>query len=153
MYLFFFFFFSSRRRHTRSKRDWSSDVCSSDLELDPGAAREPVIFGTESLGGKVAMDALGTIWNEHRTRGAAAAFRQRAAAVRTVFMLANQLPLMNLAAPGASLRDVLAALGDVPGGEARTVVAFSDPNDLLSYRLNAADVGVPGTRLLNIAVS
>src|SRR5699024_5497749 len=28
-------FFSSRRRHTRSKRDWSSDVCSSDLLL-PG---------------------------------------------------------------------------------------------------------------------
>src|SRR5699024_11950309 len=26
------FFFSSRRRHTRSKRDWSSDVCSSDLK-------------------------------------------------------------------------------------------------------------------------
>src|SRR5204862_4165604 len=25
------FFFSSRRRHTRSLRDWSSDVCSSDL--------------------------------------------------------------------------------------------------------------------------
>src|SRR6266576_5466080 len=28
----FFFFFSSRRRHTRSLRDWSSDVCSSDLD-------------------------------------------------------------------------------------------------------------------------
>src|SRR5690625_6113682 len=27
----FFFFFSSRRRHTRWPRDWSSDVCSSDL--------------------------------------------------------------------------------------------------------------------------
>src|SRR5204863_2128722 len=27
----FYFFFSSRRRHTRSLRDWSSDVCSSDL--------------------------------------------------------------------------------------------------------------------------
>src|SRR5690349_24231444 len=26
------FFFSSRRRHTRSLRDWSSDVCSSDLQ-------------------------------------------------------------------------------------------------------------------------
>src|SRR5206468_6448083 len=26
------FFFSSRRRHTRSDRDWSSDVCSSDLQ-------------------------------------------------------------------------------------------------------------------------
>src|SRR5699024_12106046 len=30
---FMMFFFSSRRRHTRSKRDWSSDVCSSDLSL------------------------------------------------------------------------------------------------------------------------
>src|SRR5699024_12875558 len=30
-YVILFFFFSSRRRHTRSKRDWSSDVCSSDL--------------------------------------------------------------------------------------------------------------------------
>src|SRR5699024_11612794 len=29
------YFFSSRRRHTRSKRDWSSDVCSSDLSLVP----------------------------------------------------------------------------------------------------------------------
>src|SRR3989449_6674329 len=30
-FIFFFFFFSSRRRHTRCSRDWSSDVCSSDL--------------------------------------------------------------------------------------------------------------------------
>src|SRR5699024_8095530 len=30
------FFFSSRRRHTRSKRDWSSDVCSSDLIASVG---------------------------------------------------------------------------------------------------------------------
>src|SRR5690625_3987028 len=29
---FFLFFFSSRRRHTRWPRDWSSDVCSSDLQ-------------------------------------------------------------------------------------------------------------------------
>src|SRR5436305_9235306 len=28
----YFFFFSSRRRHTRCGRDWSSDVCSSDLK-------------------------------------------------------------------------------------------------------------------------
>src|SRR5207248_1434528 len=31
-FFFMFFFFSSRRRHTRSYGDWSSDVCSSDLE-------------------------------------------------------------------------------------------------------------------------
>src|SRR3712207_7705629 len=29
----FVFFFSSRRRHTRYWRDWSSDVCSSDLDV------------------------------------------------------------------------------------------------------------------------
>src|SRR5690606_40662796 len=31
VFIIFFFFFSSRRRHTRFSRDWSSDVCSSDL--------------------------------------------------------------------------------------------------------------------------
>src|SRR2546422_10487943 len=33
------FFFSSRRRHTRCSRDWSSDVCSSDLLLSWRARR------------------------------------------------------------------------------------------------------------------
>src|SRR5690606_40767357 len=48
LYLFFFFFFfSSRRRHTRFSRDWSSDVCSSDLQnllalfLSSSASRFP----------------------------------------------------------------------------------------------------------------
>src|SRR2546422_7918656 len=38
-----FFFFSSRRRHTRCSRDWSSDVCSSDLIalLDEEPSRLP----------------------------------------------------------------------------------------------------------------
>src|SRR5690349_9559779 len=45
-----FFFFSSRRRHTRSLRDWSSDVCSSDLaqhfELAPHPAdKAPAFLG------------------------------------------------------------------------------------------------------------
>src|SRR5690554_7122519 len=34
MCVLFFFFFSSRRRHTRCGRDWSSDVCSSDLSIE-----------------------------------------------------------------------------------------------------------------------
>src|SRR3989442_5857548 len=34
-YMRVYFFFSSRRRHTRCGRDWSSDVCSSDLEPGP----------------------------------------------------------------------------------------------------------------------
>src|SRR5690348_17989838 len=38
-----FFFFSSRRRHTRWTGDWSSDVCSSDLDLSqlPALPDEP----------------------------------------------------------------------------------------------------------------
>src|ERR1022692_2429341 len=32
LWRYFFFFFSSRRRHTRLQGDWSSDVCSSDLD-------------------------------------------------------------------------------------------------------------------------
>src|SRR5690554_1829913 len=33
LFFVFFFFFSSRRRHTRCGRDWSSDVCSSDIHI------------------------------------------------------------------------------------------------------------------------
>src|SRR5256884_1161886 len=43
LFVMFFFFFSSRRRHTRCSHDWSSDVCSSDLDvrrLLRGQARE-----------------------------------------------------------------------------------------------------------------
>src|SRR5271169_5325425 len=36
-----FFFFSSRRRHTRCYRDWSSDVCSSDLTSCPTKSLMP----------------------------------------------------------------------------------------------------------------
>src|SRR5690625_5584130 len=39
--VFLFFFFSSRRRHTRWPRDWSSDVCSSDLYWPPHVHRRP----------------------------------------------------------------------------------------------------------------
>src|SRR5216684_3668983 len=37
---FYFFFFSSRRRHTRCSRDWSSDVCSSDLQFQEQTAND-----------------------------------------------------------------------------------------------------------------
>src|SRR5690606_41201872 len=48
-----YFFFSSRRRHTRFSRDWSSDVCSSDLEAQPEGS-----FGQQipHLGGGVFVD-------------------------------------------------------------------------------------------------
>src|SRR2546421_4283749 len=56
LHIAYFFFFSSRRRHTRSDRDWSSDVCSSDLEdaerfrLVQRFRRDHPIDETEALG-------------------------------------------------------------------------------------------------------
>src|SRR2546421_9611700 len=45
------FFFSSRRRHTRSDRDWSSDVCSSDLAT--GVSSEKLTANTAAAGSSV----------------------------------------------------------------------------------------------------
>src|SRR5690349_23135762 len=50
-FIFFFFFFSSRRRHTRSLRDWSSDVCSSDLMLHRAIAMTVVLTHVMADGG------------------------------------------------------------------------------------------------------
>src|SRR5882762_4527226 len=53
-----FFFFSSRRRHTRFKCDWSSDVCSSDLDDDAN-----IIFGAvidEQMGDEVRITVIAT---------------------------------------------------------------------------------------------
>src|SRR5204863_4730924 len=56
----FLFFFSSRRRHTRSLRDWSSDVCSSDLlaEIADVATAHGLWFHVDgAYGAPAALDA------------------------------------------------------------------------------------------------
>src|SRR5699024_11382432 len=55
------FFFSSRRRHTRSKRDWSSDVCSSDLV----AANEPTSLTTLGITNDRVYRYTQTMHDEH----------------------------------------------------------------------------------------
>src|SRR2546422_4425495 len=52
----FFFFFSSRRRHTRCSRDWSSDVCSSDLRV----VLTQTTFMVRALGRTIGVPALAT---------------------------------------------------------------------------------------------
>src|SRR5690606_41067808 len=58
--LFLTFFFSSRRRHTRFSRDWSSDVCSSDLietrldQLNATAAQHSLL--TEQVGFSLVLE-------------------------------------------------------------------------------------------------
>src|SRR5207245_3359705 len=50
--LIFWFFFSSRRRHTRCYRDWSSDVCSSDLQQRGRPHAEPHGVDDDPVGGE-----------------------------------------------------------------------------------------------------
>src|SRR5256884_6770793 len=65
----FCFFFSSRRRHTRCSRDWSSDVCSSDLRLkkfwrtnqDTAINQRPLVHvGQKVKAGQIVADGAGT---------------------------------------------------------------------------------------------
>src|SRR2546429_5126897 len=56
-----FFFFSSRRRHTRCSRDWSSDVCSSDLGIEAqahGADRQAGGLGVLALAAELGREGL-----------------------------------------------------------------------------------------------
>src|SRR3712207_8949138 len=61
-----FFFFSSRRRHTRYWRDWSSDVCSSDLLFAIGTdyrfsnnVRVGAQLGRRLLRGRLVLETVG----------------------------------------------------------------------------------------------
>src|ERR1017187_5122838 len=56
MYFVFFFFFSSRRRHTRYIGDWSSDVCSSDLQK--------LIVAAASFAGSLPPASVGSLISE-----------------------------------------------------------------------------------------
>src|SRR5690606_10269692 len=67
---YFYFFFSSRRRHTRFSRDWSSDVCSSDLvtgvkidksfvrEIRTATDRAPIIRAVIALAADLDLDVV-----------------------------------------------------------------------------------------------
>src|SRR5579859_4710228 len=60
--MFFFFFFSSRRRHTRFDCDWSSDVCSSDLN----ARGQQRTDSTHVLAAVRALNRLAVVWEVMR---------------------------------------------------------------------------------------
>src|SRR5205807_5717568 len=69
--------FSSRRRHTRLQGDWSSDVCSSDLEETQLAARRTAMMQGEKIAGDLrdAQDAVSG--NQSPIAALAAAVRRR----------------------------------------------------------------------------
>src|SRR5256885_4971470 len=65
-----FFFFSSRRRHTRLQGDWSSDVCSSDLDQAVGGLEGCLVHGAR---GRDALPGLAqaapVLEQRHQARG------------------------------------------------------------------------------------
>src|SRR3989449_328427 len=61
---FLFFFFSSRRRHTRCSRDWSSDVCSSDLP--PGVIDALMVKASSEVEMREAMGQVEGIMRSRR---------------------------------------------------------------------------------------
>ncbi len=120
--------------------------------LDDCAPTAPTMFVTESLGSKMVFDAVATMpaSTSDRLLGRTAQF----------FMLANQLPLLNLAVPHSS---VVIKPSEVSFAERWAVVrpaaklelvAFSDPNDLLSYRLREDDFPASaGVGVRNVVIS
>src|SRR6266581_2159663 len=114
------FFFSSRRRHTRWTGDWSSDVCSSDLQHDPGDDER-----NDMLARLAALADLGVVatGNVHFAAPAQARLGQAQAAIRARRSLAEMdgwLP----AAGTAYLRSgpaMAARLRRYPGVLERTV--------------------------------
>ena len=119
-----------------------------------GDKEVPLVLIAESLGSKITFDSLNLMRmapaREHEQRAAEAVGNR----IRYLYMGANQLPILSLAdraAPAIAAAPAATALKDAGARDAlslflsgqtrrsgfpqTTVVAFTDPNDLLSYRL------------------
>src|SRR2546422_9058889 len=113
-----FFFFSSRRRHTRCSRDWSSDVCSSDLLYvrrgHPAAGGAVAFLFAVGLLAAPALEAQGTQAGTQFSNWATLTFTSAgtgyAVASDTVAILVGQVagvslqpPRVNSGAPGTAV--------------------------------------------------
>jgi len=111
----------------------------------------PLFLISESLGSKIVVDSLQEFENKHQTESLR---NKRAATWHTLFLLANQIPILNL-----GVRDESGEAGHLSTFEDLAternehrnprlpnvplhVVAFSDPNDIFSYQLNSQRLSV-----------
>jgi hypothetical protein len=160
----------------------SNDICTFPAAYRHGSRR--IVIVTESLGSRMVFDAISALKIEAKGRSdeaALTAFEEAVAPITQIYMLANQLPILALARPAlvqaASTTDpsnsktpamatALSVLRDARvhhqgrnKDEAQppklSLVAFTDPNDLLSYRLLPNDPAVVGTdtRVVNVITS
>jgi hypothetical protein len=150
-----------------------------DCSVPHGEAPGALAFIAESLGSKLLFDSVLEVWADAENGRDKAMFERVAkglAGTRMIYLMANQLPLLDVAGPaigfvngapgpqrrtsGSIARDVFDLLsrlrGWTPSGAApMTVVAFSDPNDLLSYRVvpNHLAGSLREFRIVNVIVS
>jgi hypothetical protein len=132
-----------------------------ECDVPAGGSPAALALITESLGSKLVFDSVLHIWNAANASEDKTAIRRLAnsfAATKVMYMLANQVPLLDAAGsvaldrvlepqPASAPAKIRTSAGDVfsllskarrlalPGAGPMTVVAFSDPNDLLSYRI------------------
>jgi len=139
-------------------------------DADPSV---PLVLVSSSLGSKLAFDALSVMVATSSSgasiqAGKPAAPSKASARLSQVFMNANQLPILGLAdqnvamvqAPGAQVAPSPDALQrylrlrqqEMPLGRLK-VVAFTDPNDLLSYRLQPSRYATESVEIADVLVS
>jgi hypothetical protein len=117
----------------------------------------PLVLVTESLGSKILTDAVVAGTSDER-----AGLSRVLSDTRVIFMAANQIPLLNLGFNGqagfdkqsSTMRDLRDVLRDSRSASRKSaaelyLVAFSDPNDLLTYELPAVDRATINIRVSN----
>ena len=136
--------------------------------LAEGNPGRPLVLVSDSLGSKVVFDALADMLDGASPVSTQAVGKSAASRMGLVFMNANQLPILGLAdqdvsqlpakpsdvkaAPTEPLQRYLTARRQ-QGLSTLTVVAFTDPNDLLSYRLLPSRYKGENIRIADVLVS
>jgi hypothetical protein len=147
--------------------------------VPPGGAPAALAFVTESLGSKLLFDAIMEVWTvaeKSADKTAVDRVAKGLANTKMMYMVANQLPLLDAAgtettgalwdasprqpATRGNTRDVFDLFSRARRTAAQTIepmtmVAFSDPNDLLSYRIVPGHLAgnLKDFRIVNVIVS
>lgn len=124
--------------------DNQSKVCNITVEEQAKQlADQNLLFITHSLGSKILMDSITGIAEQTAASSIAASDRQALQKKKiTIFMLANQLPILQIPHPEPKVHNQINAYCTPQGKKYQNrifqglnIVAFSDPNDILSYAI------------------
>jgi hypothetical protein len=127
--------------------DDQSTVCGvSSLSRLSNLEKYNIVFITHSLGSRIIMDALGeiveTLNDDQIIAGHPALISKMQAKEMTVFMLSNQMPLLQIGLPAPKVVGQIESYCQEGGQnfakrafKKLDIVAFTDPNDLLSYSI------------------